>query len=259
MSSRLGRRLSKNKPGLIFVHVPKTGGSSILNALSRRYPLSRYHVKAAASLFAARAYFGASEDGTVSDEMVQRIRIPLVHYYIGQETKYLCGHVWYDESFERHRERGYRLMTCLREPVSRFYSHYLWNRFKSSSHDRTELDFERYIDAPENRPLGSLYVRYLGGIREDGDYGSEPAVGRAVDNLSRFDVIGHLEDLDGLRAQVRERLGFTIRLGHAKASPAPHHEIKRIKGSRELRSAVEALCRPDLEFYHRAGGAKAGG
>lgn len=259
MSSRLGRRLSSNKPGLIFIHVPKTGGSSILQALGKRYPFSQYHVKAAASLFAAKAYYGAPDDPSVSDEAVQKIRIPLVHYYIGQETRYLCGHVWYDETFERHRTRGYRLMTCLREPVGRFYSHYLWNRFKSSSHDRTGLDFEHYLQAPETRPLGALYVKYMGGIRADGAYASEQAIAQAVDNLARFDIVGHLEDLEGLRAQVRDKLGFGIKLGHAKASPAPHHEIRKIKGSRELRDAVEALCRPDLEFYHRITGSGGSG
>jgi hypothetical protein len=258
MSSRLGRRLARKKPGLIFIHVPKTGGSSILHALGKRYPFSQYHIKAAASLFAAKIYYGKPSDPEIFSEQVQKIRIPLVHYYIGQETKYLCGHVWYDETFERHRAGGYRLMTCLREPVSRFYSHYLWNRYKLSSHDRTELDFEHYLQTAETRPLGALYVRYIGGIREDGDYESEQAIERAASNLSRFDIIGHLEDLEGLCAQVRERLGFRIKLGHSKSSPAPHHEIKRIKGSRELRAAVEMLCRPDLEFYHRVAGAKGG-
>ena len=254
MSSRLGRRLLRHRPGLIFIHVPKTGGSTILKALGKRYALSQYHIKAPASLAAAKTYFGKPGDDTVSDELVQRIRIPLVHYYIAQETKYLCGHVWYHDSFERHRENGYRLMTCLREPVSRFYSHYLWNRYKSTSYDRTVLQFDHYLEAAETRPLGSLFVRYFGGLREDGAYESEPAIAQAVENLARFDIVGHLEDLVGLCDQVRDRLGFRIKLGHSKASPAPHHEIKKIKGSRELREAVEALCRPDLEFYHRVTG-----
>lgn len=251
MTTRLGRRLARNKPGLIFLHVPKTGGSSIAQALRRHYPLCQYHVRAAASLFAAESYFGKSTGDTSCNEDVQRIRIPLAHYGVGREAKYVYGHVWFDNTFELHRSRSYLLMTCLRNPLSRFYSHYFWNRYKASSHDKTNLDFEHYLNAATTRPLGSIFVRYIGGIREDGDYRSPAAINGAVDNLARFDIVGQLENLAALRAQVKDKLGFDLKLGHQKPSPALSPEIKRIKGSQQLCSAVEELCQPDLEFFRR--------
>lgn len=251
MTSRLGRRLARKKPGLIFLHVPKTGGSSIANALRRHYPLCQFHVRAAASLLAAESYYARDAGIGVSDEDIQRIRIPLVHYGVAREAKYVYGHVWFDESFIQYRSRGYLLMTCLRDPVNRFFSHYFWNRYKPSSHDRTDLDFEQYLNAETTFPLGSLFVRYLGGIRDDGDYRSSAAIANAVERVSHFDLVGRLENLDGLKLDVKKELGIDLKPGHQKPSPGLPSEVKRVKGSQQLRSAVEELCRPDIEFYRR--------
>jgi len=243
--------LNAKKPGLLFLHVPKTGGSSIMYGLRRHYLFSWYNIRAAASLFAAKAVSGDLEGIEVSDEQIQRIRIPLVLYSAGQETKYIYGHVWYDSNFELLRSRGYLLMTCLRNPVNRFFSHFLWNRYKTTSHDRTSLTFEKFLENPSTGPLGSQYIRYMGGIREDGNYISQQAIDTAVKNCSSMDILGHLEDLEGLKGQIREKLHFNLKLGHEKSSPAPVEEAKRIRESRQLRSEVERICQPDLEFYHR--------
>lgn len=251
MSSRLERLLTGKKPRLIFIHVPKTGGSSIMYGLRRHYPFSWYNVRAAASLFAAKAINRKTGSDHVTDEQIQRVRIPLIHYAAGQDKRYIYGHVWYDETFEVLRSRGYLFVTCLREPVSRFFSHYLWNRYKSTSHDKTDLTFEQFLEAETTRPLGSLFVRYLGGIREDGDYTSQQAIDKAIGNLSSLDIVGHLENLDGFRTQIRQKLDIKLKLGHEKPSPAPTEEAKKIKESQQFRKAVEELCRPDLEFYHR--------
>jgi len=239
------------KPGLIFIHVPKTGGSSIMYGLRRHYPFSWYNVRAAASLFAAKAMNRNAVDTQITDEQIQRVRIPLVHYAAGQEKKYIYGHVWCDESFEILRSRGYLLITCLREPVSRFFSHYLWNRYKSTSHDKTDLTIEQFLEAESTRPLGSIFVRYMGGIREDGNYTSEKAIDKAIRNCASLDIVGHLENLEGFRTQIREKTNIKLKLGHEKPSPAPDEEAKKIKESKQLRKTVEELCQTDLEFYHR--------
>jgi hypothetical protein len=219
--------------------------------LRKHYPFSWYNVRAAASLFAAKAINSKMGDAQVTDEQIQKVRIPLVHYAAGQEKKYIYGHVWCDDSFEILRSRGYLFITCLREPVSRFFSHYLWNRYKSTSHDKIDLTFEQFLEAESTRSLGSIFVRYMGGIREDGDYTSEQAIEKAIESCSSLDIVGHLENLEGFRAQIREKINIKLKLGHEKPSPAPSEEAKKIKESQQIRKTVEELCQPDLEFYHR--------
>ena len=91
----------------------------------------------------------------------------------------------------------------------------------------------------------------MGGIREDGNYTSEKAIDKAIRNCASLDIVGHLENLEGFRTQIREKTNIKLKLGHEKPSPAPDEEAKKIKESKQLRKTVEELCQTDLEFYHR--------
>lgn len=58
------RLLGRQKPGIIFVHVPKTGGSSISSALRKHYRLSKFNIKIGSHFPGGAKKVRYNEDGS---------------------------------------------------------------------------------------------------------------------------------------------------------------------------------------------------
>ncbi len=246
------RLLGQHKQGIIFVHIPKTGGSSISASLRKHYRLSKFNIKSEVSSLAAEKRFGHRETDPDFDETVHRFRLALIFYEAEKRTRFITGHFSVNERLSSLKPLGYKIITCLRDPVDRWFSHFFYLRFKKDSYGRIEQDIEAFLQTPRAMSLGSTYVRYLGGLRENRDYTSRSAVDTAKDNLEMFDLIGFLHSLESFLEGIEEATGFRPRIMHRRKSPADPVLQKKIRGSTELRSAVEKLCQGDREVYEKA-------
>lgn len=232
---------------LVFLHIPKTGGSSIAKAIGKHYRRSRFHVKAAPSWAAAsRAHH---PDGAMFEDYLQALRSSLLLYSAELGTRYLTGHVWYTDGIRALRKDGYAVVTCLRDPVDRFISNYLYDRFKSVFHKKTDLDIEEYLESEEARRQAGIYLRYLNGIRDDGDHDSDQALSAARESLGQVDILGFLDDLGAFSARLESLLGRSLRIRHERSSPASARQAKELKSSTELRRQIADLCARDIELY----------
>lgn len=246
------RLLGRQKPGIIFVHIPKTGGSSISSALRKHYRLSKFNIKSEATSLAALNRYGITRTDPYYDETLQKFRLSLIFHEAQMGKRFLTGHFWVDENLSSLKPFGYRIITCLRNPVDRWFSHYLYSRFKEGSHGRVEQDVEEFLESEQAVSFATTYVRYIGGIRQDRDYTARSAVDSAIANLDMFDIVGFLDHLDAFRAQIQESTGFHLRPEHRRRSPANPTIRKKIQDSKEYRNAVEKLCEPDMEVYEQA-------
>jgi hypothetical protein len=245
-------RHCKNIPGIIFFHIPKTGGTSVSNAMRQYYRLSQFHIKSRASTLAAIPDIDSrsGEPGLVED--VQKLRINLILYWAYAGKRFLTGHVWNDRRLVELKELDYVLVTCLRHPVDRWFSAYFYDRYKTGIHARIDEDIDEFLQTERAQNLGTTYVRYLGGLREDGNYSSPEALADAKTMLGTIDIIGFLEDLELFRLQIMDRIGVSLKFPHRRSSPVDKALQDNIKGSEVYRKAVESLCEQDIELFEHA-------
>ena len=74
---------------------------------------------------------------------------------------------------------------------------------------------------------------------------------KAKDNLEKIDTIGILEKMDMFVEQIKNKLGFQLRIGHENKSPSqsPNYNSKI---SDEDLERIKVLCQPDEEIYQHA-------
>jgi len=185
-------------------------------------------------------------------ETLQNFRLSMIFYEAEKGTQFITGHFWLNENLISLKPLGYTILTCLRDPVDRWFSHYLYARHKEGSHGRIETDIDDFLTTQTASSFGTTYVRYLGGIREDRGYSSPAAVRKAIGNLEIFDLMGFLHDLDGFRKRLECKTGLKLSKQHRRKSPANPALGKKIKDSPDIRREVERLCEPDNLVYEQA-------
>ena len=246
------RLLGLHKPGIIYVHIPKTGGSSISASLRKHYRLSKFNIKSEVTSLAAQKRFGIVQSDPGYEEALHQFRQSLIFHEAQKGTRYITDHFWVDTNLLYLKPLGYRIITCLRNPVDRWFSQYFYGRYKDGSHGRIDQDIEEFLQTSRAASYGTIYVRYLGGIRDDRDYTSRTAIQRAIDHLDMFDMVGFLDRLAEFHAWIKEDTGIILRSEHRRRSPATAAFRQKIKSSREFQNAVEKLCEPDAEVYEQA-------
>lgn len=239
-----GRKVGKK---IVFLHIPKCGGTSIGQAIQASYGfwecLSRQnfgHLDSAASL----------KGSCLSGEELMAYREKLLLYFLSNPRyKYISGHFSYSETAVVEFGGEWHFITVLRHPVSKWFSQYFFNRNKISDHFKIEADLESYVESEEGSALGSDYVRKLTQGFHWTEAASKEAVTQAIENLKKFALVGVLERLDVFKHQFEKRYGVKLNISIKNINPlAKTHQKDQI--TEEIRRKVENICRPDLEVYN---------
>ena len=219
---------------IIYIHVPKCGGSSFGPALRLRYLTS--HACIALNEGDPRL---TGTDRILSDYSARR-RALRAHVEAGKRL--IKGHVQYDAQLHEGAARDYRFVTMLRDPVDRFVSHYHYIQRKHPDPGRAST-LEGFLDTPDAQRLASQYLFYFGGHWQGPGVNARVLIDRAIRNLTRFELVGDLASpevfLSGLR-----RLTLTPLL-HLRRNLAP----VPLSVPTKLRPRIEALCAADIAIY----------
>jgi hypothetical protein len=232
---------------VVFHHVPKCGGTSVGRSLRKRYLLSQATVTPESSFRAFEAFTGRSDREQMLVDVLD-LREQMMLYLLFEDIRCVSLHVRFSSVAYDLFSHKYRFVTILREPVSRFISHYYWSYDKPHAHARIEEPLEAFLDTPRAKQLGSTYSEYYSGLPKNTDFSRQHAVNAAIENLKKFDVVGHLDNLAQFESDVRKVLRVKLRIGHENKMRKSMTK-KSTDVTKEVRKKIAEICAPDIAIW----------
>ena len=114
-----------------------------------------------------------------------------------------------------------------------------------------EDDIKTFLQSDFGKSQGYEYVKFIGGIDNNRDYTSKQAIDRAKENLSKFDIVGSLENQEIFFKQIKNRFGVTLNISKKNLNPKNRSFIESVI-TEEIKENIEKICKPDLEIYKYA-------
>lgn len=246
IKDRLKNFPTRNKPCIFFMHIPKTGGMSLISSLKKNYPFNFFLVDAESSLKAAKKVYGQEYN---SFEHCFQLRQSVAAYAMESRIKCISGHIPYSRNLFENTDSKYLFITVLRDPVQRFISKYLYNFHKTGNHCSYDMTFSEYINSEIGRNSGREYLRFLNDANKSGKMTDSQMIEKSKENILKFDVVGFLEEMDRFAADFQKKTGLKLKIPHinrtadlAEVKPFDQKKIERI----------EEICKFDIEIYQHA-------
>jgi hypothetical protein len=239
--SKFGRGIIKK---VMYVHVPKCGGSSVGMAIKNSF-----------GYWANLQQKGLNWINTgASNQAAKLVEIPindfrqkLLIYFLSQKnSRFVTGHVTINHEILEAFGGQWNFISILREPVERWYSQYYFNKNRDKSDSKTDLDMEAYLTSQKGVRSARTYSYYFSNDGPD----IEQNILEAKANLSKFSIVGFLEDISNFEKQYNDLFDAGISIPHYNKNKAPRYQKEDIPSS--IHERVVEMCRADTEIYNWA-------
>lgn len=232
---------------IVYLHVPKCGGTSVRTALDGCFKPWRSTQRNRVLHLDEPAARQATSEGRVQYDEARRTL--LAYHLATTDADLVHGHYRYSRAvFERHRGT-WSFITMLRDPIDRWYSHFYFNLAHDEGNEyHLTSTLEEHIQTDRAAMQGTELVRAFADVDDPFAARTDVAIGRAIDNLREFTIVGALENLTGFARAFERRFSYPLHIPHVNAtlqkSRKPRPEV-----SREIDDQVREFCAPDLQVY----------
>lgn len=238
---------------IYFHHIPKCGGSSIKQAIASCCA-KKSVLLPAMTLQDNMSFLDASASLKGADLCgldLGAYREYLLLYFMSlKNIDFVTGHYIFSETALREFSKEWCFITILRHPVSRWFSHYFFNRYKQSDHFKINDDLVSFVESDGGQRMGHFYVYYLTGEGRNGPV-SEKTVKKAIENLDKFSLVGCLEHLDIFVKQFENLHNTRLSIDVKNKNPLDQ-SMQKEQVSEDILKIVEKICQPDMEVYNFA-------
>lgn len=230
---------------LVYIHVPKCGGTSFGSALRLRF----FYSQATISLSESRALqmkLNPDAQGLERIKIEYSQRDALLARLLERRVRCISAHARYNPDLHAaYRDRS-SFVTLLREPVDRFVSHYHYLQRHHPDSTRAS-PLEAFLDTQDAQRLAAQFLFYFGRTLPFETNCPDKAIANAKQALERFALVGDLSRPEAfhraLAGLVRGPIPMMKR-NRALARPArPDGDTLR---------RVRDLCAADTAIYDHA-------
>ena len=224
-----------SQPAVIFLHIPKTAGTTLLRILDRQYSPEVVHS------FGADAHKSVAEYKALDEESRKNIRL-------------LRGHMAYGLHEYLPSSAGY--FTILREPVARVISYYNFIRRNPEHYLYDEvmgndLSLHALIESGLPLMMNDAQVRLLSGVWGDPGFGevSLAMLETAQQNLAdSFIVVGLTEQFDKTLLLLKEKLNWQHDISYQRLNVSKQG-VKEDRLPKETIELIKRVNRQDIALY----------